>query len=457
MGGILSSPAGLHKLQIQKHNAGDEKDMISNLPDDILHYILCFLPIQDVVRTSILATKWRYLWTNVSVINFEIGHVKSYDSKSVDYLDQVDKILHKSNCVVRICVKTQGGIVGVAKVSTFISSVVKHKVHDLKISLKYLKGTDVLPNRFTASHTLNKLHLKFPRALDIPSGISFPGLKTLVVSKVYFRNEKSVEQLFLGCPVLQELTLDNCHWMNIRDIHFAISTLRKLTIYSYRRHLDYYNHSGKCTITIDVKNLLSLCCQSDPEVEFFLVKPTSIVDADIDLGCCTLPDKHYSGQCAIELLSGLSSVKSLSLSDGSLQYLEYSKETLHHLPSFQNLTHLLLRTNTFTSEVVTGILLKTPNLKALHIHTRFESFMDLEDDWTLLSVPYCFEYSLKSFCVSDFLGLEQHIQFIKFVLKNARVLEEIRIVCSSDILTDRDNIKSQLEAVVPKSCLMTFL
>lgn len=88
---------------------------------------------------------------------------------------------------------------------------------------------------------------------------------------------------------------------------------------------------------------------------------------------------------------------------------------------------------------------------------RFESFMDLEDDWTLLSVPYCFEYSLKSFCVSDFLGLEQHIQFIKFVLKNARVLEEIRIVCSSDILTDRDNIKSQLEAVVPKSCLMTFL
>jgi len=83
--------------------------------------------------------------------------------------------------------------------------------------------------------------------------------------------------------------------------------------------------------------------------------------------------------------------------------------------------------------------------------------MHLKDDWTLLSVPCCFEYSLKSFCDSDFRGLEQHIQFINFVLKNAKVLEEIRIVCSSDISIDLANIKSQLEAVVPKSCLMTFL
>ncbi|KEH21892.1 F-box/RNI/FBD-like domain protein [Medicago truncatula] len=395
----MSSAPDLQNLKV--HNVGDGKDMISDLHGDILHYILSLLPTKDVIRTSVLATKWRYLWTNLSVFDFEIGYVVSYDSKSkpVDYLfDQVDKLLHKSNCVERLCISTQRVFVGVGKVSTFISSVVKHKVQDLKISVEYLEG----------------------------------------------------------CPVLQELTLDNCYWMNIRDIHFAISTLRKLTIYSDHCYLDYNNHSDKCTITIDVENLLSLCCTSNPEVEFFLVKPTSIVDAYIHLGCFNPKETQVSGQRAIELLSGLSSVKSLKLSEDFLQCLKFSEDTIQLLPSFQNLTLLFLRANTFTSEVVMDILLKTPNLKALHFHVGSVSFIHLEDDWPLLSVPCCFKYSLKSFCVSDFRGLEQHIQFINFVLKNAKVLEEIRIVCSSDITTYLDNIRSQLQAVCPESCLMTF-
>jgi hypothetical protein len=313
MASTMSSATDLEKLKI--NNVGDGKDMISDLPGDILHYILSLLPTKDVIRTSVLATKWRYLWTNLSVFDFEIGHFVSDDSKSADYLlDQVDKLLHKSNCVERLCVNTHGGFVGVAKVSTFISSVVKHKVQDLKISIEHLEGSYVLPNRFTASYTLNKLHLEFYCTLYIPSGICFPGLKTLVVSNVIFGKEKSVEQLFLGCPVLQELTLDNCYWRNVRNIHFAISTLRKLIIYSNHCYLHYNGDSDKCTITIDVENLLSLYCTSNPEVEFFLVKPTSIDDANIDLGCYNFRDKRYSGQCAIELLSGLGSVKSLSLS-----------------------------------------------------------------------------------------------------------------------------------------------
>ncbi|RHN44745.1 putative F-box domain, leucine-rich repeat domain, L domain-containing protein [Medicago truncatula] len=339
MASTMSSAPDLQNLKV--HNVGDGKDMISDLHGDILHYILSLLPTKDVIRTSVLATKWRYLWTNLSVFDFEIGYVVSYDSKSkpVDYLfDQVDKLLHKSNCVERLCISTQRVFVGVGKVSTFISSVVKHKVQDLKISVEYLEGTYVLPNRFTASYALNKLHLEFPCTLHIPSGICFPGLKTLVVSNVIFGNEKSVERLFLGCPVLQELTLDNCYWMNTRDIHFAISTLRKLTIYSDHCYLDYNNHSDKCTITIDVENLLSLCCTSNPEVEFFLVKPTSIVDAYIHLGCFNPKETQVSGQRAIELLSGLSSVKSLKLSEDFLQVC-----FVFFFPRFSYFFNILLR------------------------------------------------------------------------------------------------------------------
>ncbi|PWA50827.1 thioredoxin superfamily protein [Artemisia annua] len=47
-------------------------DMISNLPDTILHLILSRLPSTDeAIRTSILSTRWRYLWTSVHSLNLD--------------------------------------------------------------------------------------------------------------------------------------------------------------------------------------------------------------------------------------------------------------------------------------------------------------------------------------------------------------------------------------------------
>lgn len=60
--------------KIKKHNAGDMKDMISNMPDAILHYILSLLSTKEAVRTSILSPKWRYSWTQLSVFEFKIPH-----------------------------------------------------------------------------------------------------------------------------------------------------------------------------------------------------------------------------------------------------------------------------------------------------------------------------------------------------------------------------------------------
>ncbi|KAK1610077.1 hypothetical protein QYE76_033750 [Lolium multiflorum] len=37
-------------------------DHIGALPDDILHHLLSFLPVQSAVRTCVLARRWRHLW-----------------------------------------------------------------------------------------------------------------------------------------------------------------------------------------------------------------------------------------------------------------------------------------------------------------------------------------------------------------------------------------------------------
>ncbi|GKF28001.1 F-box/FBD/LRR-repeat protein-like protein, partial [Tanacetum coccineum] len=45
-------------------------DMISNLPPTIIETILCLLPIQEAVRTSVLSKKWRYNWTKIPKLVF---------------------------------------------------------------------------------------------------------------------------------------------------------------------------------------------------------------------------------------------------------------------------------------------------------------------------------------------------------------------------------------------------
>lgn len=315
------SSSNLHKLQ--RHDIGDMEDMMSELPEAVLLHILSLLPTKDAVRTSILATKWKYLWTHLSVFDFQVScnpDVSKPEQESENCLiDWVDKLLHTSNHVERLCVQVQNADIDGDKANSLLSSALMHKLLDLKLSLDQTFARFVLPNNFSASQSLNKLCLEFGFTLYIPDGIRFPNLKTLYLSHLSFENEKSAQRLLSGCPVLQELTLYKFFWLNIEQINVAISTLRKLTI-----ELNHFDPSDlrirSFTIKFDVANLLSLSYTSHPIIKFVLVNPTSIVDACIDLRCYDLQNQQQNTkQFAIELLSRLGIVKSLTISNDTLQ------------------------------------------------------------------------------------------------------------------------------------------
>jgi hypothetical protein len=297
-------------------------DMISNLPEGVLLHILSFLPTKDVVRTSVLATKWRHLWTYLSVFDFKIPNAR-YESDDQNQnsvnclLDLVGRLLRKSNCVERLCIDIFKITVDGDKVSSLISSASKHKVQYLKLSLGHKNDKFVLPHCFSAFESLNELCVGLKFTLCIPGDICFPSLKKLVVSDVTFANEKSVQQLFSGCPVLQDLTLHNCYWENIEEISVAISTLMNLTIY-FDSHCVEYDHD--MTVRIDAVNLLSLSCTCLAAIEFIPVNLTSVVDAYVDLeNESILGNELYVVHCIFELLSGLSNIKSLNISNDTLE------------------------------------------------------------------------------------------------------------------------------------------
>ncbi|XP_058730470.1 F-box/LRR-repeat protein At4g14103-like isoform X3 [Vicia villosa] len=456
---MAATISSINMNKIQRHNVGNI-DMISDLPEGILLHILSFLPTKDAVRTSILANKWRHLWTYLTVFHFRTGldesHHHNPKNTANSLLDLVGRLLHKSNHVERLGVRILETKVDTEKVSSLVSSAAKHRLQYLELSLGDQSDKFMLPHSFSAFESLNELHLELMFTLHIPSGVCFPKLEKLVVLNVTFLNESSVQQLFSGCPVLQELDLYNCYWKNLNHISVAISTLRRLEIDFDLFSVDY-DHD--MTLTIDAVNLLSLSCICNPPIEFIPVNLTSIVDAFIDLGCEDPPNEPYAAQCAFDLLSGVSSVKSLRLYNNTLECLYHSKDTIHLLPIFHNLTILEVFSGNpeNPNEVLMDILQKTPKLEVLEIPGVVLNYLD--GDY-LNSVPCCFKSSLSRLCLLNFYGNEYEIQFLTFILQNAPYLVEIKIHCSRQLFADTEkltNVCNQLEDVGLESCFIKFL
>ncbi|KAI4993009.1 hypothetical protein ZWY2020_007322 [Hordeum vulgare] len=57
--------ASLERREIEKASMAD---CISALPDDLLHHVLSFLPAHEVVRTCMLARRWRHLWKSAPAL-----------------------------------------------------------------------------------------------------------------------------------------------------------------------------------------------------------------------------------------------------------------------------------------------------------------------------------------------------------------------------------------------------
>ncbi|XP_045829978.1 F-box/FBD/LRR-repeat protein At5g22660-like [Trifolium pratense] len=420
-------------------------DMISYLPDNVLNHILSFLSTEDAIKTSILSTKWRYLWTYLSVFDF----YSIWPNRICSLLHEITTLIDKSNHhqieIKRLTIRIPEPEVPLDahKVASLVTSLLTLKIIDLQFRIngkEHLKTSCMLPRRFSPSYSLTKLHLHIGGyALHIPNGIhiQFPSLKTLNLSYATFENEESVEQFFSGFPVLEELTLYHCYWLFMDHITIAISTLRMLTIHVDPYSLNDCNDNEEMSLKIDCVNLLSLTCISDPTIQFVIVKPpTSLLDAYIAFSLHSTEQymeyaAEYVSRCAVGLLSGLASVKSLTLSEGTFIEPPDIDDHFHLLPKFHNLTHLCLHleTNFFTRKSFMQFLLRCPKLEVLAFPLGYYTFKD-NDDWALIPLPCCFKSSLKKLHITNFDGFACEIQFVEFFLENATVLEEFQISLS---------------------------
>ncbi|KAI3753916.1 hypothetical protein L2E82_25981 [Cichorium intybus] len=429
-------------------------DHISNLPDCILHHILSFMPTKEVVKTSVLSTRWKSLWASAPNIDFDdtlfsdtnidlydafIWDTKNHDQHLPDvtsfmnFLERVLMLRGSSNIEkFRLtCFNSYDeSQIQRSQIHSWISSAITHNVQDLHLTF-FQDDPSVIPWSTFDGTSLVSLKIRANSVTELPSCISFPCLKTLHLLSVVFPNNDHAEKLFLGCPVLEELVLSD-NWMNLKNIVISSSTLKSLTIDDWEPFQPLNDPTSACKIKIDASNLTYFDYTGYLSNEILLNNASSLVKA-----CIHIPSEWPKGVgCrVIDLLKQLRYVVSLRLSSCALECLKFADKMPARFTVFSNLSHLTLtlKIGNYSFGALMDFLHVCPILQSICLSEGFKKCMHLgENDPVLLSIPLCMSNCLKTLTFKKLHAYNSEICFLKCVLKYAHVLEKMDISCSKN-------------------------
>ncbi|KAH7845152.1 hypothetical protein Vadar_028632 [Vaccinium darrowii] len=365
------------------------------------------------------------MWTSIS--NIDLRDYKE-DTSFLDFVDRV-LFLHDASDIKSL--RLQSAVdVNSSRVNSWISASIRHNIEELNLTLKW-KTQPVLPCCLFTCQSLVVLKLSMEWPLKVPSLIQFSNLKTLELSEVTFSDDNSTQYLFSSCPVLQELALVNCGWENLKTITIFIPTLKRLTIDGIQDPEGVLS----CVTEVYAPNLIHFDCTYCMRVDFRIYGLSSVVDASICINE-PIPDRVVIPR-VLRLLNGIFNVKKLSIATATLEYLTVFKSLLGLLPTFYNMTHLVLDGQIYDDSfrVVIDLLEKSPNLESLTLE-QINEYFD-EADWMWGRVPSCFTSSLKTVHMDFFVKGAEETRLVRFLLEHATVLERFTFRSLSGELKSR--------------------
>lgn len=205
-------------LSKKKANRSDRVDRISDLPGNVIDGILKHLNIQELVSTSILSRKWRYMWTSVRYKHLLFD--KDFFGRFEDLDDPGPEI---SRIITEVLFLHNGPI--------YSFTLIVPSFSDFLITNEYLNKWILFLSRRGIKHLqlqnpgiFHRLpHMKMPPFvfscqelthlrlsgfnLSVPP--NFCGFKSLPVLHLGCNRYElgSLESLIDGCPLLEELSI----------------------------------------------------------------------------------------------------------------------------------------------------------------------------------------------------------------------------------------------------------
>ncbi|KAF7838600.1 F-box protein [Senna tora] len=437
-------------------------DRLSNLPDELLSFIISKLPIDEAIRTTVLSHRWRGLWRYTRHLEIDVNRMIMPLSQKNNPLDARDpgsalgqemktKLTRSGLMVLLLLARHRANLdscsfthfpysIACAEVTSWVKYLKKNKKGLKKLSLE-CEFFDIGRNRESAvDELIAKENLNGPHfATGVFSGLNslqfvnyslgssspFKGctkdLKTLVLKFVWVVDE-TLDGILKICKGLESFSLLKSR--GFKKIQIMNPNLKFLQLQSLQAH----------DIVISCEKLEVLCLDS-------LTYPHSFKIYS--------PRLEVFQSCNYSILGDMLAIeegKDLLFTDDLLHsYIKYRDPlksniflTLRKLSLDMNLNDL------FESRLLLSFLKLCTRLETLEITQPALQCRRLIRGhfWGYIDGCDCVRHKLKWVELRGFDGQREEVNFMKHLITYGKNLENIRIICSNTpiVLSEMENL-----------------
>jgi hypothetical protein len=236
----------------------DRIDRISDLPSKVIDGILQNLNIRDLVRTSILSTKWRYMWTYGPRLVFGEEFFEMYGYLDDPVVSKIitDVLMLHNGPIYNFCLYIPSGFnfkITAEHLDIWVPLLSGRGIKKLEL-VDFENDLSHFPYIVFSCKELTKFKLGGFN-LSIPPNFSgFKRLVNLILLSVTFESG-ALESLISGCPLLEKLKIEYCSGFEYFD--FSAPTLKVLYL--------QFNQDVKSICLKKANNLIDLTLISDDD------------------------------------------------------------------------------------------------------------------------------------------------------------------------------------------------
>ncbi|KAL5723569.1 hypothetical protein ACHQM5_006953 [Ranunculus cassubicifolius] len=419
-----------------------ELDIISSLPDSLIHHIFSFLDVESIIPTTVLSRRWLNLWASNPYLTFNYSPIQLNPDPSNfhdpyqlnEFIDFVDRILvsRDSSTIHKFSLICDDQIPK-SRVLTWLIAVLRRKVQEIELVLVLDQPCNFPWNLFSSDVKELSLSGNYGDVnIRLPWSVCFgKKIRVLDLDFVKLPDGDRKGELKFECPNLEKLVLSRCEIDHIKILTILCVKLKRLKLVSAYETPDFL-----CKINVGIGNLEYLAVACDTHWDFGLQNLCGLSDAVMAVGADFDMEKEVYAKWLLKFFRGIGNVRSLTVTAEIFQAVAGSSDILEMLPSqFHNLRVLTLEVgiDNFTSlnQAIATILKTLPCIETFVLKRYMDIDLELDeakDDWGTCLAVDCKFNSLTLLKIYNPCMTEDEHKFMQFILERAIYLKEILFI-----------------------------